>query len=247
MAIHRKAPLPFQLDPERLPEHVAIIMDGNGRWARDRGLPRNAGHREGIKSVRAVVEASRELGLPVLTLYAFSSENWKRPRSEVSTLMHLLREYLRGELSNLNENGIRVQAIGHPEELPKYVQLALARTERLTRGNSDMVLNLALSYGGRNEIVHAARQFAEEVAAGRMRPDTLTEEVFGKFLFTAGLPDPDLVIRSGGEFRVSNFLLWQSSYSEMYVTDVYWPDFREGDLHAALFDYQHRQRRFGGV
>lgn len=247
MAARRKTSLKLQLDPERLPAHVAIIMDGNGRWARKRGLPRVAGHREGIKSVRAVVEAGRAIGLPVLTLYAFSSENWKRPRREVTTLMRLLSAYLRDELANLNKNGIRLQTIGHPEHLPKYVQRELNRTRDLTQGNDAMVLNLALSYGSRDEIVEAAQRFARDVRQGRAQPEDLTETRFAAYLQTRDIPDPDLVIRTSGEFRVSNFLLWQLSYAELYITDAHWPDFREEDLYAALLEYQQRDRRFGGV
>ena len=247
MAARRNTSLKLQLDAGRLPAHVAIIMDGNGRWARKRGLPRVAGHREGIKSVRAVVEASREIGISVLTLYAFSSENWKRPRREVSTLMRLLSTFLRDELPNLNEHGIRLQTIGHPEQLPDFVQRDLSRTREETRHNSDMILNLALSYGSRAEIVEAAQAFAREVAAGRACPDDLTEAGFAGYLSTHGLPDPDLVIRTSGEFRVSNFLLWQLSYAELYITDAAWPEFREEHLYAALREYQQRHRRFGGV
>ncbi len=247
MAARRKTSLKPHLDPDRLPAHVAIIMDGNGRWARKRGLPRVAGHREGIKSVRAVVEASREIGISVLTLYAFSSENWKRPRGEVTMLMRLLSGYLRDELANLKEHGIRLRTIGHPEHLPKYVQRELERTRDETRDNTDMVLNLALSYGSRAEIVEAAQEFAAQVQAQGARPEDLTEARFASYLHTDGLPDPDLVIRSGGEHRVSNFLLWQLSYAELYITDAPWPDFREADLYAALLDFQRRQRRFGGV
>ena len=247
MAARRNTSPKFHIDPDRLPVHVAIIMDGNGRWAKERGLPRVAGHRAGIKSVREVVEASREIGVPVLTLYAFSSENWKRPRSEVATLMKLLQGYLRSELNNLHKNGIRLQVIGHPEQMPKYVQREVERTTRVTVDNTDMVLNLALSYGSRNEIIEAARRFAEDAVAGKTAPDALTEEQFAGYLQTAGLPDPDLVIRSGGEQRISNFLLWQSSYAELYVTNVYWPDFGKEALYAALMDFQQRDRRFGAV
>ena len=247
MAARRKTSLKLQLDLASLPAHVAIIMDGNGRWAQQRGLPRVAGHTAGIKSVRTVVETSRELGLRHLTLYAFSSENWKRPRREVTTLMRLLSSYLRDELENLDKHGIRLETIGHPEIMPKYVQRELDRTRERTKNNTEMVLNLALSYGSRAEIVEAAQQIVRDVQQDELDPADLNETCFASYLQTRGLPDPDLVIRTSGEFRVSNFLLWQLSYAELYITDVYWPDFREEDLYAALLDYQRRQRRFGGV
>ena len=201
------------LDPARLPRHVAIIMDGNGRWARARGLPRVVGHRAGIRSVRAVVEAAREAGVEVLTLYAFSVENWKRPAAEVSTLMGLLDQYLRRELDNLMRNGIRMNVLGDLEGLPEVVRKHLARVMEATRGNPKMLLNLALNYGGRAEILHAAREVAAQVKTGKLLLSALDEETFSRFLYTDGMPDPDLLIRTSGEQRVSNFLLWQISYA----------------------------------
>ena len=211
-----------QVQPDRLPRHVAIIMDGNGRWAGRRHLPRVEGHRAGIQSVREVLETSARLGLPVLTLYAFSVENWKRPASEVNTLMLLLKRYLRAELSTLLEHNIRFHVIGRPEGLSADVRLELHEAERRTAGNTGLVFNIALNYGGRAEIVDAARA---AIRAG-LSADDLDEERFARLLYTAGQPDPDLLIRTSGEMRVSNFLLWQIAYAEIFVTDTLWPDFR---------------------
>ena len=233
------------LDPARLPRHVAIIMDGNGRWARGRGLPRVMGHRAGIKSVRAAAELAREVGIEFLTLYAFSVENWKRSTDEVSTLMRLLNEFLRRELSTLMKNGIRLNVLGDFAGLPEIVRRQLERVMEETRGNRRMVLNLALNYGGRSEIVHAARRVAEQVKAGKLKLSQLNEEIFSRFLYTDGQPDPDLLIRTSGEQRISNFLLWQISYAELYITPKLWPDFGKADFLDALRDYQRRERRFG--
>ena len=235
----------FGLDRARLPRHVAIIMDGNGRWARGRGLPRVMGHRSGIKAVRAVVEMAREAGIEVLTLYAFSVENWKRPVDEVSMLMRLLNEYLRRELSTLMKNEIRLNVLGDFQGLPALVQRQLERVMKETAGNQKMTLNLALNYGGRAEIVHAARRIAEQVKAGKLKPSSLNEELFSRFLYTDGQPDPDLLIRTSGEHRISNFLLWQISYAELYLTPKLWPDFGRADFLEALREYQRRKRRFG--
>jgi undecaprenyl diphosphate synthase len=232
-----------QLDFEHLPAHVAIIMDGNGRWAAQRHLPRVEGHRAGIESVRDVVEASARLGIGVLTLYAFSIENWKRPRAEVSTLMMLLKRYIRLELGSLHKNNIRFRVIGRPEELAPDVQEALEVGIQQTAGNTGMLFNIALNYGGRAEIVDAVRRV---VAAG-VAPDDLDERRFGEFLYTAGQPDPDLLIRTSGEMRVSNFLLWQIAYAEIWVTETLWPDFRRRDLLEAVLAYQKRDRRYGGI
>ena len=232
-----------QVNFDHLPAHVAIIMDGNGRWAALRHLPRVEGHRAGIDSVRDVVETSARLGIGVLTLYAFSIENWKRPRAEVNTLMLLLKRYIRLELGTLNKNNIRFRVIGRPEELSADVQDELDRGIRLTAGNSGMLFNIALNYGGRAEIVDAARR---AIAAG-VSPEDLDERRFGDFLYTAGQPDPDLLIRTSGEMRVSNFLLWQIAYSEIWVTETLWPDFRRRDLLEAVLAYQKRDRRYGGI
>jgi undecaprenyl diphosphate synthase len=232
-------------DAAELPRHVAIIMDGNGRWARQRGLPRVEGHRMGIRAVRAVVECARELGIPFLTLYAFSVENWGRPENEVSTLMALLREFLLKELPDLVRHRIRLNVIGEAEKLPSYVREVLDRTLALTAGHTDMTLTLALSYAGRNEILRAARKLAEDAARGRVAPGEITENEIAARLDTAGMPDPDLVIRTSGELRVSNFLLWQTAYSEFLFTDVLWPDFGKTEFLQALDEYSRRHRRFG--
>jgi undecaprenyl diphosphate synthase len=232
-----------QLDLSRLPRHVAVIMDGNGRWARKRRLPRIAGHRAGIASVRELVESAGCLELESLTVYAFSKENWKRPKTEVDFLMDLLREYLRQELDELCANNVRIKVVGRVQDLPSMVQEELARAVEATRNNPGLVLNLALSYGGRAEIVDACRALLRDGA----RPEDVTEESFALRLGTAGQADPDLVIRTGGEMRLSNFLLWQIAYAELCVTEVLWPDFRKRDLLTALIEYQRRERRFGGL
>jgi len=232
-----------QLDLGRLPRHVAVIMDGNGRWARKRRLPRIAGHRAGIASVREMVETCARLSVPILTVYAFSKENWKRPKTEVDFLMDLLRDYMRNELDELCANNIRVQVVGRVYELPAVVQDVLQRAVTATAANSGLVFNLALSYGGRAEIVDACRELIRDGVS----PDELDEATFARRLYTSGQPDPDLVIRTGGEMRVSNFLLWQIAYAELVVTDALWPDFRRRDLFLALLEFQRRERRFGGL
>lgn len=232
-----------QVNFEQLPAHVAVIMDGNGRWAAQRHLPRVEGHRAGIDSVRDVVETSARLGIEVLTLYAFSVENWKRPRTEVSMLMMLLKRYIRSELGTLLKNNIRFRVIGRADELAPDVQKELEIGIQKTAGNTGMLFNIALNYGGRAEIVDAARK---ALAAG-IDPASLDEAKFGEFLYTAGQPDPDLLIRTSGEMRVSNFLLWQIAYAEIWVTDTLWPDFRRRDLLGAILDYQKRDRRYGGI
>ncbi|MDX2153240.1 MAG: isoprenyl transferase [Bryobacteraceae bacterium] len=237
-----------RIDPERLPAHVAIIMDGNGRWARGRNLPRVAGHKAGVNPVRVSVETCARLGIQALTLYAFSIENWKRPRHEVDTLWLLLRYYLRQELPNLMKNGIRLTAIGRVDELPRAVRRELEDAVRSTDSNSGLRVNLAINYGGRAEIVDAVNAlFAEARDAGRLADFRLDEHTLASRLYTAGLPDPDLLIRTSGEMRISNFLLWQIAYAELYVTETYWPDFTRADLLGAILDYQRRDRRFGGL
>jgi len=237
------AALARQVAYDRLPAHVAIIMDGNGRWAAQRHLPRVEGHRAGIESVRDTVESAARLGIKVLTLYAFSVENWKRPASEVSTLMMLLKRYLRSELSTLLRNDIRFRVIGRIEDLAPDIQAELQEAIARTRGNRGMLFNIALNYGGRAEIVDAARR---AIQAG-VRPEDLDETRFASFLYTAGQPDPDLMIRTSGEMRVSNYLLWQIAYAEIYVTDTLWPDFRRRHLIDAVLAYQKRERRYGGI
>ena len=228
-----------------LPRHVAIIMDGNGRWAQSRNLSRSKGHEAGAESVRAVVRECRKRGVEVLTLYSFSTENWNRPPEEISALMSLLKRYVLQERSELMEQGIRIQVIGQMSRLPIFVRKPLSVLCRDSQSNHAMVLNLALSYGGRAEIVSAIRQIAREVSAGNIDADGVTEAMVTERLDTAGLPDPDLLIRTSGEHRLSNFLLWQTAYTEMYVTDTHWPDFREADLDAAFQSYAGRRRRFG--
>lgn len=228
---------------DRLPGHVAIIMDGNGRWAARRHLPRVKGHQAGIEAVREAVETSARLGIRVLTLYAFSVENWKRPRTEVATLMSLLKRYLRLELKTLIRHNIRFRAIGRIGELASDIQRALGRAERATAANAGMEFNIALNYGGRAEIVDAVRRVLDEGLA----PDEVDERRFASFLYTAGQPDPDLLIRTSGEMRVSNFLLWQIAYAEIWVTDTLWPDFRRRHLLEAVLAYQARDRRYGGI
>ena len=228
-----------------LPRHVAIIMDGNGRWAERRGLDRIEGHRAGIESVRAVVRAAHELGVGQLTLYAFSTENWNRPKGEVDALMALLEHYLDAELDELDRNGIRLRAMGRLERLPASVRAKLDEAVCRTRENGEMVVLFALSYGGRTEIADAARRIAREAEQGKLDPEQIDEKVFAAYLYAPDMPEPDLLIRTGGESRVSNFLLWQIAYSEIHVTDVMWPDFRKGDLVEAVLAYQTRERRYG--
>jgi undecaprenyl diphosphate synthase len=235
------------IDFQRLPKHVAIIMDGNGRWAKLRHKRRVEGHRAGITSVRDVVETSARLGVEVLTLYAFSIENWKRPRTEVGTLMSLLKRYLRMELQTLLRNNIRFQVIGRPGALPPDVQEELARGAERTKSNTGMLFNIALNYGARAEITDAVRRLIEDVRQRGVDPATLGDDALSAYLYTAGQPDPDLLIRTSGEMRISNFLLWQIAYAEIWVTDVLWPDFRRKHLLQAVVDFQKRERRYGGI
>jgi undecaprenyl diphosphate synthase len=230
-----------------IPVHIAIIMDGNGRWAQKRGLPRIAGHREGVESVRDVVEACGQLGVQYLTLYAFSTENWKRPEEEVSLLMRLLLKALRDEADRLHKNNVRLRAVGDVSRLPREVGNELRDGIEKTKDNTGLTLVLALSYSGRWDLAEAAKAIAAETASGRLRPEQVTEEILAAHLSTAGIPDPDLMVRTSGEFRVSNFLLWQLAYSEIHITPKCWPDFRRADLYGAIRDYQRRERRFGMV
>ena len=235
------------LDASMLPRHVAIIMDGNGRWARRRGLPRVAGHRQGVASVRTVIEECCRLGIGQLTLYCLSSENWKRPRRELEFLMQLLRQYVIEERREIMEQDIRFTTIGRREGIPSRVLCEVDRTIEMSQGNRGTVLCLAVNYGGRSEIVDAVQSIAREVQVGSCKADEIDEATISAHLYTAGMPDPDLVIRTAGEMRVSNFLLWQISYAELWVTPVCWPDFREAHLHQALRDFANRERRFGGL
>jgi len=230
-----------------LPQHVAIIMDGNGRWARKRGLPRTAGHREGVKAVKRIVQAAVEAHIKTLTLYAFSVENWRRPRVEVAAIMHLLYETTKREMREMVEKNIRLTASGDLDGLsPRRREILLEAMER-TKSNTGLVLNLALNYSGRAEILQAVRRIAADVSSQKLAIDDITEATFAGYLQTNGLPDPDLLIRTSGEYRLSNFLLWQTSYTELYITDTLWPDFDREDLFTALEDYQKRERRFGRV
>ena len=236
-----------ELDLEKLPRHVAIIMDGNGRWAASRSLPRVAGHRAGADAVRRTVETAARLEIECLTLYAFSTENWSRPRFEIRALMDLLVEFLRKELHSLKENNIQFRMIGRSEELHISVLEQIRKAELSTFQNTGLRLNIALNYGGRAEIVDAVRKVAAEVAAGRLRPVDIDEDLINRSLYTRALPDPDLLIRTSGEMRISNFLLWQIAYAELHVIETLWPDFGERDLLSALIDYQKRDRRYGAI
>lgn len=231
--------------PRQLPRHIAIIMDGNGRWAQARGLPRIAGHRQGAEAVRRTVRAAGELGVPYLTLFGFSSENWKRPLAEVDDLMGLLRHYLRGEIAELHRNGVRLRVIGDRERLAPDIVTLIANAEALTRENCGVNLTIALSYGGRAEIVAAVRALAAKAATGEVAIDEIDEELISRHLFTSDIPDPDLLIRTSGEQRISNFLLWQCAYSELMFTKALWPDFGEADLAQAIADFGCRERRYG--
>jgi len=236
-----------ELDLTSLPRHVAIIMDGNGRWAKARSLPRLAGHRAGVEPVRTSVRTCAELGVEVLTLYAFSVENWNRPKAEVLGLMQVLKETLKHEQAELDANGVRLRTIGRESDLPADVRAQLDATRDALSHNTGLVLNLALSYGGRAELVDAAKAIARDACGGRIDPEAIDEALLGRYLYTADLPDPDLLIRTSGELRVSNFLLWQIAYSEIWVTKDPWPDFRREHLVAAIRDYQNRDRRFGRI
>jgi undecaprenyl diphosphate synthase len=230
-----------------IPRHVAIIMDGNGRWAQERGRPRVFGHQNGMHAVRAVVEGCREIGCEALTLYAFSEENWRRPATEIKVLMRLLRHYIERERDNMLENDIRLRCLGRMEKVAPAAREAMEAAMEYTAGCRSMVLNLAISYGSRSEIVDAVREIGKRVASGELDPSEVDEETISGQLYTAGLPDPDLLIRTSGEMRISNFLLWQIAYTELYVTPVLWPDFNKSSLYEAVLDYQKRERRFGMV
>ena len=236
---------PPELDPEKIPAHVAIIMDGNGRWAQQRGLPRPMGHKVGVESVQAVVRAARQLNLQVLTLYAFSTENWQRPPLEVKALMGLLKSFLLSELETMVANNVSLRCLGQKERFPVEVRETLDKVIAATADNDGLILNLALNYGSRVEIINAVRAVAGKCATGELAVEDISEEIFAAHLYTGGMPDPDLLIRTGGESRLSNFLLWQASYSEIYFVDTLWPDFREEGLVEAIRVYQGRQRRFG--
>ncbi|WP_276352469.1 isoprenyl transferase [Cohnella caldifontis] len=236
-----------ELAPDNIPRHVAVIMDGNGRWAKSRGLPRIAGHHNGMKAVKRIAKAADRIGIQVLTLYAFSTENWKRPKAEVEFLMKLPEEFLSIELGELIENNVQVRMMGNMEGLPGHTLAAVREAVRRTADNTGMILNFALNYGSRMEMMEAVRLLARDAARGELDPESITEETFESRLLSAGLPDPDLLIRTSGELRLSNFMLWQLAYSEFWFTDVYWPEFTEQHLFAAVREYQRRARRYGGL
>lgn len=237
----------YELDPERIPNHIAVIMDGNGRWARRKGLPRLEGHRQGYKTLKNVVTAAADLGVKVLTAYAFSSENWTRPKTEVSGLMRLIRFAARAELEQMRKEHVRITASGRLHELPRPVRDQLVEDMEATKNNDGIVLNIAVNYGGRNEILDAVRRAAAMAQAGELDPTELDEASFSSLMYSPDLPDPDLLIRTAGEMRVSNFLLWQIAYTEIYVTETLWPDFTRDTLIEAIASYQKRVRKFGAV
>ncbi len=242
-----EASLATSVQPFEVPRHVAIIMDGNGRWAMARGLPRAEGHRRGVEALRRTVRAAGEIGISVLTIFSFSSENWSRPQAEVRELMGLLRRFIRYDLADLHKNNVRVRVIGERENLDPDIRRLLEEAEDLTRANQRLTLVVAFNYGGRQEIARAAQRIAGEVAAGRLTAQEVTTEVLGGFLDAADLPDPDLLIRTSGEQRLSNFLLWQAAYSELVFLPIYWPDFDRAALEGAIVEYRRRERRFGGL
>ncbi|MGM0470693.1 MAG: isoprenyl transferase [Bacillota bacterium] len=241
------AELRQQVLAAKLPEHIAIIMDGNGRWAKEQGLARREGHREGVKRLKEIVEVSNQLGVDYLTVFAFSTENWNRPQSEINFLMKLFNQVFEHEVKQLDQSDIKVRVLGRDDKLPNSVQKKAAEVVELTATNQGLNLNIALNYGGRAEIVDAAKEVAAKVKQGSLSLEEITEDTFNRKLYTAGIPDPDLLIRPSGEERISNFLLWQLAYAEFYFTEIYWPDFEERDLLAAIAEYQTRERRFGRV
>ncbi|HHW62222.1 MAG TPA: isoprenyl transferase [Syntrophomonadaceae bacterium] len=236
-----------QIDPNNLPQHIAIIMDGNGRWAKRRFMPRQIGHRAGMSSLKETVQTCSQLGISVLTVFAFSTENWKRPADEVNYLMKLLVEYIHKELDELHENKVQIHVLGDYSTIPEECKVEIERAIRLTKNNQGLIFNIALNYGSRQEILDATRHIAIDVVEGRLKPEEINDSLFSHRLYTYHVPDPDLLIRTAGEMRISNFLLWQIAYSEIVVTNVLWPDFRKNDLLAAIAEYQKRDRRFGGL
>lgn len=241
------SPTKDEIDKNNLPEHIAIIMDGNGRWAKERGFPRVAGHRAGMKSVKETVRLCNNLGIKVLTLYAFSTENWTRPKKEISTLMRILREYLRKEINELHQKNVKIDFMGRIDELPELVQQDLKLAKEKTANNTGLLLNVALNYSGRADIIDGVKKLIIDIENKKCRKEDVNEALFEKYLYTTDLPEPDLLIRTSGEMRISNFLLWQIAYTEIYVTPTYWPDFSKEHLLSAIIDYQKRERRFGGV
>lgn len=244
---NKKVNVDINIDKNNIPKHIAIIMDGNGRWAKERNLPRTMGHKAGVETIREIVKECNNLGVKYLTLYAFSTENWKRPKEEVSALMSLLVQYLRKEVKELNENNVVVNAIGGIEELPEVCVNELKKAYEETKNNTGLILNLALNYGGRDEIIRAVKNMYEDIKLGKVREAEVNEDIISNYLYTKGMADPDLIIRPSGEKRISNFLLWQCAYSEFWYSDIKWPDFKKEHLHKAIYDYQNRDRRFGAV
>lgn len=237
----------IEIDLNNIPKHIAIIMDGNGRWAKERRLPRTFGHKAGVEAIREIVKESSRIGVKYLTLYAFSTENWKRPKEEVNTLMKLLVEYLKKEFNELNAENVIIKNIGDISKLPMICQEQLMEAYNNTKNNRGLVLNLALNYGGRSEIVNAFKNIFKEVGNGKITLDEIDEDILENYLYTKGMPDPDIIIRTAGEQRLSNFLLWQCAYSEFWYTNVKWPDFKKEHLNMAIYDYQNRDRRYGGI
>ncbi|CAG7840717.1 UDP pyrophosphate synthase [Clostridium novyi B str. ATCC 27606] len=235
------------LNKDNIPKHIAIIMDGNGRWAKQKKLPRTLGHKAGVETIREIVKECSNLGVKILTLYAFSTENWKRPKEEVGALMKLLVEYLKKELKELHEENVIIRTIGDISKLPKICQQELTNAYNTTKNNTGLILNLALNYGGRDEIINAMKEIGAKIKEGTLSPEDINEEVISQVLYTKNLSDPDIIIRTAGEQRLSNFLLWQCAYSEFWYTDIKWPDFKKDDLCKAIYDYQNRDRRFGGL
>lgn len=245
--VYKNSKLKDKIDFTSLPKHVAIIMDGNGRWAEKRHLPRIAGHREGMERVKEIVKVASNLGIKYLSLYAFSTENWKRPKDEIDGLMRLLVQYLRNELNALNKNNVKIIVLGDISKLPNTPQNEIIKAVNRTKDNTGMVLNIALNYGGRNEIIKSVKDILKDYKMGKIDIDSLDEDLFKKYLYTKDQPDPDLLIRPSGELRISNFMLYQIAYTEFWFSDIYWPDFKEEDFYKAIIDYQKRDRRFGGI
>ena len=237
----------LQLDMGNIPKHIAIIMDGNGRWAKAKNLPRALGHKAGVETIRRIIKEADRLGVKYMTLYAFSTENWKRPKDEVSTLMKLLVQYLKEEISELHDKGVVINVLGDSSKLPKECIDEIQKAKEITKDNTGIVMNVALNYGGRDEIIRATKAIAEMVASGEIKPSDIDDKMFENHLYTKGMPDPDIIIRPSGEQRLSNFLLWQCAYSEFWYSNINWPDFTEVDLRRAIYDFQNRDRRFGAI
>lgn len=237
----------FEIDKNNIPKHIGIIMDGNGRWAKERNLPRSMGHKAGVETIRDIVKECSSIGVKYLTLYSFSTENWKRPQEEVNALMKLLVDYLKNEFDELNKNDVVINHIGDISKLPQVCQNELIDAYEKTKDNKGLVLNLALNYGGRDEIITGIKNMYKDIENDKLKIDEVNSDIFSSYLYTKGMPDPDIIIRPSGEQRLSNFLLWQCAYSEFWYSDINWPDFNKKDLEKAIFDYQHRDRRFGGI